>query len=225
LELIEWSLVSLDRRAVEVRIRPFSPRCSHFGPLPFFLFSLFFSGSAFRPLARMPLHCTAVCAASVRCSLTLAACHRSAPYCTALHSPPPPLRPSSLPLPRSTMPLIYSLVSRSIHVLAEYTASGLTGNFSTVSRVLLKVATHGRTNSGQRHATSGGAGSGATSHRPCRFSLAHVSARMSAWWLVVIDRKFPSRITSARTSTISQSARTDSELRVAPPTVRRSAVR
>jgi len=36
------------------------------------------------------------------------------------------------------MPLIYSLVSRSIHVLAEYTASGLTGNFSTVSRVLLK---------------------------------------------------------------------------------------
>jgi hypothetical protein len=37
------------------------------------------------------------------------------------------------------MPLIYSLVSRSIHVLAEYTASGLTGNFSTVSRVLLKV--------------------------------------------------------------------------------------
>ena len=36
------------------------------------------------------------------------------------------------------MPLIYSLVSRSIHVLAEYTSSGLTGNFSTVSRVLLK---------------------------------------------------------------------------------------
>jgi len=36
------------------------------------------------------------------------------------------------------MPLIYSLVSRNIHVLAEYTASGLTGNFSTVSRVLLK---------------------------------------------------------------------------------------
>ena len=47
-------------------------------------------------------------------------------------SPPNPLR-------SITMPLIYSLVSRSIHVLAEYTASGLTGNFSTVSRVLLKV--------------------------------------------------------------------------------------
>jgi hypothetical protein len=44
------------------------------------------------------------------------------------------------PLPScSAMPLIYSLVSRSIHVLAEYTSSGLTGNFSTVSRVLLKV--------------------------------------------------------------------------------------
>jgi hypothetical protein len=39
------------------------------------------------------------------------------------------------------MPLIYSLVSRSIHVLAEFTSSGLTGNFSTVSRVLLKVRT------------------------------------------------------------------------------------
>jgi len=36
------------------------------------------------------------------------------------------------------MPLIYSLVSRSIHVLAEFTCGGLTGNFSTVSRVLLK---------------------------------------------------------------------------------------
>jgi hypothetical protein len=42
------------------------------------------------------------------------------------------------------MPLIYSLVSRSIHVLAEYTASGLTGNFSTVSRVLLKVSRSAR---------------------------------------------------------------------------------
>ena len=38
------------------------------------------------------------------------------------------------------MPLIYSLVSRSISVLAEYTANGLTGNFSNVSRVLLKVS-------------------------------------------------------------------------------------
>jgi len=36
------------------------------------------------------------------------------------------------------MPLIYSLVSRGVHVLAEYTENGLTGNFSTVSRVLLK---------------------------------------------------------------------------------------
>ncbi len=45
---------------------------------------------------------------------------------------------ASSPLPPAAMPLIYSLVSRSIHVLAEYTASGLTGNFSTVSRVLLK---------------------------------------------------------------------------------------
>lgn len=37
------------------------------------------------------------------------------------------------------MPLIYSLVSRQTQVLAEYTSSGLTGNFSTVTRVLLKV--------------------------------------------------------------------------------------
>jgi len=36
------------------------------------------------------------------------------------------------------MPLIYALVSRGNNVLAEYTSSGLTGNFSTVSRVLLK---------------------------------------------------------------------------------------
>jgi len=36
------------------------------------------------------------------------------------------------------MPLIYALVSRDVHVLAEYTEHGLTGNFSTVSRVLLK---------------------------------------------------------------------------------------
>jgi len=36
------------------------------------------------------------------------------------------------------MPIIYSLVSRSTHVLAEYTSTGLTGNFSTVTRVLLK---------------------------------------------------------------------------------------
>ena len=36
------------------------------------------------------------------------------------------------------MPLIYSLVSRESHVLAEFTSSGLTGNFSTITRVLLK---------------------------------------------------------------------------------------
>jgi len=36
------------------------------------------------------------------------------------------------------MPIIYSLVSRGAQVLAEYTSSGLTGNFSTVTRVLLK---------------------------------------------------------------------------------------
>eukprot|EP01083_Nonionella_stella_P086679 240942_1 len=35
------------------------------------------------------------------------------------------------------MPIIYSLVARSTHVLAEYTSGGLTGNFSTVTRVLL----------------------------------------------------------------------------------------
>lgn len=38
------------------------------------------------------------------------------------------------------MPIIYSLVSRTTQVLAEYTSQGLTGNFSTVTRVLLKVA-------------------------------------------------------------------------------------
>jgi len=36
------------------------------------------------------------------------------------------------------MPIIYALVTRSTHVLAEYTSQGLTGNFSTVTRVLLK---------------------------------------------------------------------------------------
>lgn len=51
------------------------------------------------------------------------------------------------------MPLIYSLVSRSIHVLAEYTASGLTGNFSTVSRVLLKVRHTGHTRDTSRLAS------------------------------------------------------------------------
>ena len=35
------------------------------------------------------------------------------------------------------MPIIYALVARGPHVLAEYTAGGLTGNFSTVTRVLL----------------------------------------------------------------------------------------
>jgi len=34
--------------------------------------------------------------------------------------------------------IIYALVARTTHVLAEYTAQGLTGNFSTVTRVLLK---------------------------------------------------------------------------------------
>jgi len=36
------------------------------------------------------------------------------------------------------MPIIYALVSRETSVLAEYTDAGLTGNFSTVTRVLLK---------------------------------------------------------------------------------------
>jgi vesicle-associated membrane protein 7 len=36
------------------------------------------------------------------------------------------------------MPLIYSLVSRDTAVLAEYTGSNISGNFSVVSRVLLK---------------------------------------------------------------------------------------
>jgi len=36
------------------------------------------------------------------------------------------------------MPIIYGLVARGTHVLAEYTLSGITGNFSTVTRVLLK---------------------------------------------------------------------------------------
>lgn len=36
------------------------------------------------------------------------------------------------------MPLIYALVSRGVSVLAEHTANGLTGNFSSISRVLLK---------------------------------------------------------------------------------------
>eukprot|EP01006_Ploeotia_vitrea_P048407 TRINITY_DN67231_c4_g1_i1.p2 TRINITY_DN67231_c4_g1~~TRINITY_DN67231_c4_g1_i1.p2 ORF type:complete len:177 (+),score=80.51 TRINITY_DN67231_c4_g1_i1:41-532(+) len=36
------------------------------------------------------------------------------------------------------MAMIYSLVARGPHVLAEYTRSGLRGNFSTVTRVLLK---------------------------------------------------------------------------------------
>lgn len=41
------------------------------------------------------------------------------------------------------MPLIYALVSRGPQVLAEYTAAGLTGNFSTVTRVLLKKIPEG----------------------------------------------------------------------------------
>jgi len=36
------------------------------------------------------------------------------------------------------MPIIYSLVSRGSQVLAEFTSSGLTGNFSSVTRVLLQ---------------------------------------------------------------------------------------
>jgi len=36
------------------------------------------------------------------------------------------------------MPIIYGLVTRQTQVLAEYTQSGLSGNFSTVTRVLLK---------------------------------------------------------------------------------------
>jgi len=38
----------------------------------------------------------------------------------------------------SPMPIIYSLVARGQDVLADYTSSGLTGNFSTVTTVLLK---------------------------------------------------------------------------------------
>ena len=36
------------------------------------------------------------------------------------------------------MPLLYALVSRHVDVLAEYTPDGVTGNFSTIARVLLK---------------------------------------------------------------------------------------
>eukprot|EP00808_Paulinella_micropora_P031456 g62300.t1 len=36
------------------------------------------------------------------------------------------------------MSIIYALITRGTQVLAEYTSSGLTGNFSTVTRVLLK---------------------------------------------------------------------------------------
>jgi vesicle-associated membrane protein 7 len=36
------------------------------------------------------------------------------------------------------MPIIYSLISRSVHVLAEFTGTQHSGNFSVVSRVLLK---------------------------------------------------------------------------------------
>lgn len=36
------------------------------------------------------------------------------------------------------MPIIYSLVSRGINVLSEFTQSGHSGNFSTITRVLLK---------------------------------------------------------------------------------------
>jgi len=36
------------------------------------------------------------------------------------------------------MPLLYSLVSREVNVLAEYQLDNLTGNFSTISRVLLR---------------------------------------------------------------------------------------
>jgi vesicle-associated membrane protein 7 len=36
------------------------------------------------------------------------------------------------------MSIIYALITRKTQVLAEYTSSGLTGNFSTVTRVLLK---------------------------------------------------------------------------------------
>ena len=36
------------------------------------------------------------------------------------------------------MPLLYALVSRHVDVLAEYTPDGVTGNFPTIARVLLK---------------------------------------------------------------------------------------
>lgn len=41
------------------------------------------------------------------------------------------------------MPIIYALVSRGNHVLAEFTSAGLTGNFSIVTRVLLKKIPEG----------------------------------------------------------------------------------
>lgn len=36
------------------------------------------------------------------------------------------------------MPLIYSLISREVQILAEHTTAGVSGNFSTVSRALIK---------------------------------------------------------------------------------------
>mmetsp|Transcript_1988 Transcript_1988/g.2664 ORF Transcript_1988/g.2664 Transcript_1988/m.2664 type:complete len:227 (-) Transcript_1988:201-881(-) len=41
------------------------------------------------------------------------------------------------------MPIIYALVSRGNQVLAEFTSAGLTGNFSIVTRVLLKKIPEG----------------------------------------------------------------------------------
>jgi len=41
------------------------------------------------------------------------------------------------------MPLLYSLVSRDVNVLAEYQVDGVTGNFSTISRVLLRKISPG----------------------------------------------------------------------------------
>ena len=46
------------------------------------------------------------------------------------------------------MPLMYALVSRQANVLAEHTPDGVTGNFSTIARVLLKKIQPAATDNG-----------------------------------------------------------------------------
>lgn len=99
----------------------------------------------------------------------------------------------------STMPIIYSLVSRSIHVLAEYTAAGLTGNFSTVSRVLLKVRPHARPRF--CHAPRRVSAPTSLSHRTPFVCFACCLDSS----VCLASRRFPIRTTSARTSMTSPS--------------------